>query len=164
MIIELNIIIIIIYIYIYVYMYICFNRQPHPHYRAPCMKYVEGSVRPIYLYPPEHMSRRGHNSGGVGGEVMVVRASAKACAPASPTLFLSRVAKQVCHSVSSCGPKPGRSKCTCKDLHFRSPGYNRIEKHLHPFRLASHPWPHIETLSLNSKTLNLNHKALNPKP
>ena len=26
--------------------------HPHPHYRAPCMKYVEGSVRPICMYRP----------------------------------------------------------------------------------------------------------------
>ena len=26
--------------------------HPHPHYRAPCMKYVEGSVRPISMYHP----------------------------------------------------------------------------------------------------------------
>ena len=25
---------------------------PHPHYRAPCMKYLEGSARLIYLYHP----------------------------------------------------------------------------------------------------------------
>ena len=28
------------------------NFHPHPHYRAPCMKYVEGSIRPIYMCRP----------------------------------------------------------------------------------------------------------------
>ena len=28
------------------------NYHPHPHCRAPCMKYVEGSIRPIYMYRP----------------------------------------------------------------------------------------------------------------
>ena len=28
------------------------NYHPRPPYRAPCMKYVEGSGRPIYLYRP----------------------------------------------------------------------------------------------------------------
>ena len=34
--------------------FICENHncQPHPHTRAPCMKYFEGSIRPIYMYRP----------------------------------------------------------------------------------------------------------------
>ena len=28
------------------------NFHPHPHYGAPCMKYYEGSIRPIYVYRP----------------------------------------------------------------------------------------------------------------
>ena len=28
------------------------NVHPHPHYRAPCMKHVEGSIRPICMYRP----------------------------------------------------------------------------------------------------------------
>ena len=55
---------------------------PHPHYRAPCMKHYEGSIRPcciyiyiyIYIYnaAPEHMSYRRRDSGGVGGEATPV--------------------------------------------------------------------------------------------
>ena len=40
------------------------NFHPHPHCRAPCMKYYEGSIRPSYMYAPENMSYRGRNSGG----------------------------------------------------------------------------------------------------
>ena len=45
------------------------NYHPQPHYRAPCMKYFEVSIRPLYTYrcAPENTSYLGRDSGGGWG-------------------------------------------------------------------------------------------------
>ena len=47
------------------------NYQPHPHGRPPYMKYVEGCVRPIYMYRPRTVVIPGLIV-GVGREIMVI--------------------------------------------------------------------------------------------
>ena len=60
------------YTKIYIYIYTEREREnchPHPHHRAPCMKFVEGSIRPIYTYRPRKYCHTGAVIVGVGGEV-----------------------------------------------------------------------------------------------
>ena len=53
----------------------CYDNQtchPHPHYGDPCMKYAEGSVRPISMYHPKKICHTWAMIVGVGEEIMVV--------------------------------------------------------------------------------------------